>query len=78
MGNSIIARKASNDLALQPFEQLMNLYKSYSYLGKESLPIAATTSLADGVMAKYFGTTRNYAGLSGFWGYIAYNAISNS
>ena len=77
MGNSIIARKASNYLPLPSFEQLMNLYKSYSYLGKESLPIAATTSLADGVMAKYFGTTRNYAGLSGFWGYIAYNAISN-
>ena len=77
MGNSILEKEVSNYLPLPSFKQLINLYKSYSYLGKESLPIAATTSLTDGVMAKYFGTTKNYAGLLGFWGYIAYNAISN-
>lgn len=62
---------------LPSFEQLMTLYSSYNYFGKESLPITASTSLVDGAMAKYFGTTRHYAGLSGFWGYIAYKAISN-
>lgn len=66
MGNSIIGRKALNYLPLPSFGQLMNLYKSYNYFGKESLPLAATTSLADGIMAKYLGTTRSYAGLSGF------------
>ncbi len=62
---------------LPSFGQLINLYNSYNYFGKESLPITASTSLVDGAMAKYFGTTRHYAGLSGFWGYIAYKAISN-
>ena len=58
------------------FGQLINLYNSYNYFGKESLPITASTSLVDGAMAKYLGTTRHYAGLSEFWGYIAYKAIS--
>ena len=62
---------------LPSFGQLINLYNSYNYFGKESLPITASTSLVDGAMVKYFGTTRHYAGLSGFWGDIAYKAISN-
>ena len=67
MGNILPTAKALNYPPLPSFKLLMNLYKAYSYLGKESVPIAATTSLADGVMAKYFGTTRSYAGLSSFW-----------
>lgn len=77
MGNILARAKTLSYPPLPSFTQIMNLYKAYNYLGKESLPIAATSSLADGVMAKYFGTTRSYAGLSSFWGYIAYNAISN-
>ncbi len=70
-------KQVANHLPIPSFDQLMTLYSSYNYFGKESLPITASTSLIDGAMAKYFGTTRHYAGLSGFWGYISYKAISN-
>lgn len=70
-------KQVANYLLIPSFDQLMTLYSSYNYFGTESLPITATTSLVDGAMAKHLGTTRHYTGLSGFWGYIAYKAISN-
>lgn len=70
-------KQVAHYLPIPSFEQLVNLYSAYNYLGAKSLPVTATTSLVDGAMAKLFGTTRHYAGLSGFWGYVAYKAISN-
>jgi hypothetical protein len=58
-------------------QQCLNVYSAYSYFGIKSVPLLATTSFVDGVLAKYTGSTKHYAGLTAFWGSIAYKAISN-
>lgn len=55
----------------------MITFYTYSYFGIKSVPLLATTSFVDGVLAKYTGSTKHYAGLTAFWGSIAYKAISN-
>ena len=69
---------SNNTTVVSPIsiQNSLNIYTAYSYFGARAVPIVAGSSLADGALAKYAGTTKNYAGLSAFWGYVAYNAIS--
>ena len=57
-------------------EKAFSIYKAYTYFGANASAVVATTSLVDGILAQNYGVTKNYAGLSAFWGYMASNAIS--
>lgn len=54
---------------------LVNIYSAYNYFGPLYAGLTAGTGFIDKILKESFGTTRDFAGLSVFWGGVGYKAF---
>lgn len=66
----------SSEITPPTLSQLLKLYSAYNFGGRLPATALAATLVTDKSLGAILGTTKHYTSLTGFWGYIAYKAVS--